>query len=356
MRAGRECEPALRADCPGRDRNAGAGAAAHTSHLNPLKCRFPWRKRLKLLLRIEVQGQQVASAEPLQGVEIEADDIGGRDKSGIHTATVGQGRGHGSEVRSQSEKADPARQGRQRRSRQPACVRFVRVKPAEESRPADRQRAVGCSDKRAPLEHSERGGRARAGAAGGEQVDSGGQACLPLLRALLPREQRKERLSVYQQDALPDSAMHLYRRGRRGEREIGARSLPLNRGGHDRDVVRRRGGETSQTDDVTGAQRSDGAPKHGLEAHRAPLQPACRHLGRRPPNRRRKRRHPRRARTREREAHTRRCGPHHMRPGRTMATAAIAEQVRDADDREKRNAEHQQHPRTRQPANPLTLD
>ncbi len=43
------------------------------------------------LLRVEDQRQQVAPAELLQRIEVEADDVGGRDEPGIHAAPDGSG-------------------------------------------------------------------------------------------------------------------------------------------------------------------------------------------------------------------------------------------------------------------------
>src|SRR5947208_5163687 len=110
VRASREREPRFRPDCRGSDRNAGAAAAAHASHLDPLERWFAWCESFELLLRIEICGQQISAAELLEGVEVEADDIGCRDESRIHAGTFGQGRCHGSEMRGESKEADTRRQ------------------------------------------------------------------------------------------------------------------------------------------------------------------------------------------------------------------------------------------------------
>ena len=145
--------------------------------------------------------------------------------------------------------------------------------------------------------------RARARAAGGEEVDAGRDASRQDLRALLPREEREERLSVHEQHAVSNASLHLRRCSRRRERELRSHDLVVGGRRDERDAVARRGGETREADDVLRAQRVGGVPEHRRDPRRAPAQPARRRLGRRPRNRRRIRRHVDGARIREREPH-----------------------------------------------------
>jgi len=136
-------------------------------------------------------------------------------------------------VRGDGQEADAARRSGQRRARVAARVRLVGVERAER---AGGERAVARGE-RASGERRDEIGKCEALTAG-EEADPGGQARAQLVRALLPDDQRQERLAVDEERAVADRAVR--GRGRTGSREGDrpARRVAGGRRGVDRDVVR----------------------------------------------------------------------------------------------------------------------